>query len=255
MRSSIEYLRLLQSLLPVGFAWNRDDGSTLTEFLYGQAEEFARVDERSNDLLVERNTLYTNELLSDHENDLGLPNECSQEDETITERRNTAHAKFISLGEQNPQYYIDIAAAMGWTITINEFSPFICGSSASGDMCGDSNVIFYWEVLIDLESRNTIFFESGQSQSGDLIQYVAGLDSLMCILNQYKPAHTQVIFNYTGAAFGMGFSTAFDLLFSGVSDSESYSSGAYGHSFGLGFDVFLGGEFGDGFGDSFRTPQ
>jgi len=253
MRTAIEYLRLLQSLLPKGFAWNRDDGSILTEFLYGEAEEFARVDGRSGDLLVERNTLTTNELLSDHENDLGLPDDCSEESETVTERRNNVHSKFIQLGQQFPQYFIDVAEAMGWMITVTEFSPFICGVGAAGDPCGDSDVIFYWLVTIDLTEVNIIYFTAGNSQSGDLLSFTPSLAPLQCTLNQLKPAHTKLIFDFEGPAFGLGFSSAFDSLPSG---SEDYLTGAFDQSFSSAFDAYLGGEFDFGaFDVSFRKPS
>ncbi len=253
MRTSTEYLRLLQSLLPKGLAWNRDDDSTLTEFLHGEAEEFARVDNRADDLLAERNTLTTNELLSDHENDLGLPDDCSEETETVTERRNNVHSKFIQLGQQFSQYFIDIAAALGWVITITEFSPFICGVGASGDACGDSEVIFYWRVTIDLTDVNIIYFTAGNSQSGDLLSFTSSLSPLQCILNSLKPAHTRLIFDFIGPAFGYGFSSAFDSLPSG---SEDYLIGAYDQSFSSAFDTYLGGEFDFGaFDISFRKPS
>jgi len=252
LRAAKEYLRLLQSLLPKGKAWNRDEDSTLSGFLYGQAEEFARVDGRSSDLLVERSTLTTNELLTDHENDLGLPDACSNEDETITERRHNAHSKLIQLGQQTSQYYIDIASAMEWTITITEFSPFISGVNSSGDSCGDSEVIFYWLVTIDLSSSNIIYFTSGNSQSGDLLQQINDIDYLICKLNQLKPAHTKIIYEYEGVEFGMGFDTSFDSVPSG---SDDHLTGAFNQSFGLGFDVYLGGDFDSGaFDAGFLQP-
>jgi len=252
MRTAKEYLKSLQSLLPRGKAWNRDEDYQLYNFLYGQAEEFSRVDTRSEDLQKERSTLTTNELLTDHENDLGLPDSCSNEDETIQERRNNVNSKFVQLGQQNTQYFIDVAEAMGWTITITEFSPFISGASSSGDSCGDSEVIFYWLVTVDLSTSNIIYFTSGNSQSGDLLQQINYIDYLLCKLNQLKPAHTKIIYNYMGSEFNEAFSSAFDSVPSG---SDDYLSGAFNQSFGLGFDVHLGGSFdSDSFSSDFSQP-
>ena len=252
MRTAKEYLRSLQSLLPKGKAWNTEEGYQLYEFLYGQAEEFARVDLRSDDLQRERSTLTTNELLTNHENDLGLPDECSNEDETIQERRNNVNSKFIQLGQQNPQYFIDVAESMGWTITITEFSPFICGVGASGDMCGGSDVIFYWLVTVDLSTSNIIYFTSGNSQSGDSLQQINEVDYLLCKLNQLKPAHTRITYNYTGVEFNEAFSTAFD---SAPSGSDDHLTGAFNQSFGSGYDVHLGGGFDtDSFSSAFLQP-
>jgi len=41
-RSSKDYLRLLQSLLPRGKVWSRAIAARLTEYLYAEADELAR---------------------------------------------------------------------------------------------------------------------------------------------------------------------------------------------------------------------
>ncbi len=251
-RTALNYRALLQSLLPKGRAWNRDKGSVLTEFLYGQAEEFARVDGRSLDLLSERDTRISSELLVDHEKDLGLPDSCSEADETIQERRLSAHARLIALGQQSPAYFIELALAAGWTITITEFSPFWCGVGASGDECGDQTNIFHWKVTITVNT-GVIYFICGSSQSGDPLQFIPGTESLMCILNKYKPGHTVLTFDVDGIEFGIGYNSAFDSVPSGA---ESYLVGAFGRGFGSGFDVYWGGAFAAiEFGPGYKRPQ
>lgn len=252
-RTAIEYLRLLQSLLPQGHAWNRDESSVLTEFLYGQAEEFARVDQRSIDLLRERDTRFADQLLVDHENDLGLPDECSVVGETIQERRLSAHTRLIALGQQNPAYFIELAAALGWTITITEFSPFWCGVHGAGDECGDQLNIFYWKITITVGSGDIIHFLSGSSQSGDPLVFVAGTDTVICTLNRYKPAHTVLTFDFDGPEFNIEYNLAFDSI---PSTSEGHLEGAFFQGFGLGFDVNYGGDFiKDAFGIGFKIPR
>ncbi|KKM77208.1 hypothetical protein LCGC14_1372410 [marine sediment metagenome] len=238
-RTALEYLRLLQSLLPKGWAWNRAEGSVLTEFLYGQAEEFSRVDQRSFDLISERDTRFTSELLVDHEIDFGLPDECSEEGETIQERRAAAHSRLIALGQQNPQYFIDIAAAYGYTATVTEFSPFWCGIHGSGDPCGDQENLFYWKITITTGPGNVIYFLSGSSQSGDPLSRLVGTDSMICSLNRYKPGHTILIINFDGPEYNVEFDSAFDSLPTTTSSLE----GAFSQAFGLGFDVNWGGDF------------
>jgi len=254
-RSAKSYLRLLQSLLPLGRAWNRDEGSALTEFLYGEAEEFARVDKRSDDLLQERDTRYASELLVDHEIDLGLPDSCSTLSETIQERRSAAHAKLIALGQQNPAYFIEIAAAHGWTITITEFTPFWCGLGVCGEPCGDQDVIFHWLVTIDLSGGSEIiYFLCGSSESGDPLSFIAGTSSMICLLNKYKPAHTVLMFDFSGPAFDWAFDDAFDSFFHGAG-IDDFIDGAYYHAFSPAFDVKYGGAFdADAYGIGFLQP-
>jgi uncharacterized protein YmfQ (DUF2313 family) len=253
MRTALEYLRLLQSLLPKGFAWNREEGSGLTEFLHGEAEEFSRVDSRSDDLvLLERDTRFASELLVDHETDLGLPDECSAGNETIQERRRIANTRLITLGQQNPAYFIELAAAYGYTITITEYTPFWCGIGRSGDPCGDQKTIFYWKVTIAYGGENIVYFQSGSSESGDAISYIPGTTSFICMLNKYKPAHTTIIYDYDGPEFDEAFSSAFDAL---PSSDEDYLEGGFWRGFGQGFDVNYGGDFNtDAFGAGFKLP-
>lgn len=251
-RSALSYLRLLQSLLPRGKAWNRDEGSILTEFLYGEAEEFACVDGRSNDLLREKDTRYTNELLLEHEEDLGLPDECSDPDATIQERRAEAHSRLITLGGQNPAYFIELAAALGWTVTITEYSPFICGVHGMLDACGDNVNFFYWKVTITIGGGNIIYFACGESECGDFLSYLPGTEALLCYFDKYKPAHTSLIWGFDGPEFDYAFGPGFDSMPSGT---EAHLEGEFWREFGMGFDVHYGGEFGtDGFGEGFRKP-
>lgn len=252
MKTPTEYLRLLQSLLPFGRAWNRDDDSNMSKFLLAQADEFSRVDSRSDDLLQERDTRYSSELLIDHEIDLGLPDECSRNGQTISERRLAAHSKLIALGQQNPAYFIELAAAYGWTITITEYTPFWCGLGAMGDMCGRQEVIFYWKVSIAF-SGEVVYFTSGSSEAGDPLTFVPGTSSLICMLKKYKPAHTTLIFDYTGPGFDRGFSSGFDSL---PSEEDDYLEGGFDKGFSIGFDVHYGGGFDkNGFGDGFERPR
>ena len=241
-KSAIDYLRLLQALLPRGKAWNREEGSVLTEFLYGEGEEFARVDSRSDDLLVERDTRYANELLIDHEIDLGLPDECSPVPQTIQERRFAAHSKLIALGQQNPAYFIELAAAYGWIVTITEYTPCWCGVGGSGDPCGDQETIFYWKVTIEFGGGEIVYALSGSSECGDWIAYLSGIEAMICSLERYKPAHTVLIFGYEGAEFSSAYSrrSSFNAMLSG---EEDYLYGEFWQGFGEGFDVHYGGEF------------
>ncbi len=252
IRTPSDYLRLLQSLLPKGTAWNRNEGSALTQFLYGQAEEFARVDNRSGELLNERDTRISSELLVDHETDLGLPDDCSPEGETIQERRLAAHARLIALGQQTPQYFIDVAAAAGWTISITEYTPFWCGIGVCGDPIGDQDNIFHWKITITV-SEEIIYFLCGSSQCGDPLQLIKGTDSIICTLTKLKPAHTILTFDVDGPEFSIGYSSGFDSI---PSEETGHLEGAYSKGFGLGFDVNYGGGFNkDAFGIGYKQPN
>lgn len=247
-RTPLEYLRLLQSLLPRGRAWNRDEDSILTQFLYGKAEEFSRVDGRSDDLLQERDTRYTSELLPDHETDFGIPDECFSLPTTDRQRRNAIHSKLLTTGRQDKQYFIDLAEALGYTIEITEYEPFWCGLGLAGDECGGYKVLFYWKVSVGYPDIVAGGFAKGFGTGFDSL-YSADIEALYCIMRKYKPAHSIVIFDFFGPGFDEGFNLGFDSL---PSESQDYLEGGFAQGFSLGFDVRLGGGHDKGFDIGFE---
>jgi uncharacterized protein YmfQ (DUF2313 family) len=209
--------------------------SVLSQLLYGKADELARIDQRTADLQVEREITLSTELLSDHELDLGLPDECSELGETIVERRRTAHAKLTEVGGLNKQYYVDLLLTLGWVATIEEVPPFS------------------WKVTIYVSPEDWVYFVCGASVSGDQLIKALGTAASRCILQKYAPAHTEVIFEYAGPAFGAGFDRSFDSI---PSDDPAWLAGAFTRAFGAGFDLYYGGgEFEpNAFGDGFYKP-
>lgn len=251
-RLSLDYLKLLQSLLPRGKFWSRALASRLTEYLYAEAEELARLDNRAQVLLQERSTLTANELIEDHENDLGLPDECTRNYTlSLEERRKAANAKLTATGGQHKQYYIDIAAKYGYTATITEHSPFWCGIHACGDPIGPIANIFYWTLTI-LTDETPILFRCGVGACGDSLARVSELiNTVFCFANKYKPAHTVLQIALEGASFSAGFSAGFDAV---PASSMDYLTGGFTQGFSFGFNVNLGGPFSDGFSAGFEKP-
>jgi len=60
-----DYLHQLQALLPSGPAWPRDRDAVLTQLLAAFAEEFARIDARTAQLIEEADPRATYDLLAD----------------------------------------------------------------------------------------------------------------------------------------------------------------------------------------------
>ena len=72
-----DYLRQMQSLLPYGPAWPKDDGALITRLLGGLAAELARVDGRAWQLVEEADPRTVAELFADWERVAGLPDACA----------------------------------------------------------------------------------------------------------------------------------------------------------------------------------
>lgn len=251
-KTATDYTKMIKSLFPRGRAWSTEPDSVLHQYCLALAQEFARLDARWEDLFNERDTRYTDELIEAHEIDFGLPDECTDTAATLSERRLELNTKFRAHGGQHKQYYIDLADDYGYTITITEFTPFWCGLGTSGSPCGDQEVLFVWLVTIDYSGGALTYFTSGGSVSGDPLIRASGIETLVCLINKYKPAHTHVIYELDGYEYSSDFSNAFD---SYPSNLDDYLYGAYNREFSTAFDVMYGGDFArDEFSTDFWRP-
>ncbi len=192
--SEQEYMTLLRNLLPPGLAFPREPGTDIEKLLLGCAAELSRLESRADALAVEVNPLDTNELLSDWERAAGLPDKCSGNLETtIQGRRNALIAKLTANGGQSEEYFVEIAANLGYTITISTFNPFRVGLSVVGDALTNGPWQFAW--VINAPETTVITFKVGMSAVGEALR-TWGNDTLECKIRQLAPAHTVPIFSY-----------------------------------------------------------
>jgi uncharacterized protein YmfQ (DUF2313 family) len=189
-----DYAKLLKGLAPQGFAWPTDPNATFNKLLDGLAIEFSRLDSRAEILLIESDPRTTSELLIDWEKDLGLPDTCTGLAPTLQQRRGAIVAKLIGIGKQTVQYYLDLLAFYGYTVTITQFQPFRCGINACGQELIGQNWAYYFRI--NAPETSLIYFTAGISSAGEPLR-TWGNDTLECLVNEYKPAHTVPIFAYS----------------------------------------------------------
>ena len=194
MPTAAEYREQLKALLPPGQAFPRDPGTTLHDLLDGMSIELARLDGRASVLPQEANPATSLELLPDWERVAGLPDKCSGViEETLQGRRNALLTKLTSTGGASTAYFIELAASLGYTVTIEEFRPFRVGVSRAGDLLTNGPWAYTW--LIRAPEVSVTSFRVGQSAVGERLR-TWGNDTLECKINQLKPAHTVALFAY-----------------------------------------------------------
>jgi uncharacterized protein YmfQ (DUF2313 family) len=192
-----DYRRQIDTLLPEGAAWRSSgDGAGVRDHLLDAAAvEYARIHNRLLDLIEESDPRTTGEMLTDWEQAAGLPDDCTGLADTLQERRNQLVAKITQRGGQSRQFFIDVAAALGFTVTITEFSPFQVGSSSVGDPLAGEDWWFAWQINAPEETVRE--FRTGQSTAGEPLRDW-GNDLLECVISRLKPAHTDVKYTYGG---------------------------------------------------------
>jgi len=242
-RTGDDYREAFLALLPQGQAWpKRALDSVLWKTCDGLNQYWGHVDSRAADLLEqESDPRITLELLPDWERAWGLPDPCYEAPQTIGERQRALVQRMTMIGAQSRQFFIDLAAYIGYTITITEYRVFVVGI----DRCGDNRVYgtaplpnynewgqpildtrgnpidvgelsawpnyglgppanrFYWTVHVDNASLTWFRVGAGGGQTGiDPHLRIGVFDDLECLLNRWKPAHTEIIFDYSGLQDG-----------------------------------------------------
>lgn len=209
-----KYRRILAQLLPVGRAWEsvKEDASKLLKAL---GTEFARVDERSSDLLAEFDPGTSTELLSDWEQLLGLPDECSPLAPDLNQRRQQARQKLAAIGGTSKLFYEQVASNLGFDAVVSDYKAFRVGFSRVGDRLtnpfdpdkdvfrvgrnrvGDQLKIHGWRYIFEVNVEASVVepFRVGVNRVGQpLVNF--GNDIMECTMAKLKPAHTGVFFTF-----------------------------------------------------------
>jgi uncharacterized protein YmfQ (DUF2313 family) len=192
--TSSDYLLQLQALLPQGPAWPREE-SPLTRLLTGLAQELGRVDGRAVTLLEEADPRTTAELFADWERVAGLPDTCAQAfggDQTLAQRRAALVGKLTTLGGQSAAYYVGLAAALGYAITVEDFQPHTVRHPVNHPLYSQAWA-FAWQVNSALNTVTKLTVRGPVSDP--LASWGTAL--LECVIERLRPAHTTVLFSYT----------------------------------------------------------
>lgn len=223
-RSGEDYTQAFLQLLPQGQAWPRSLDSTLVKTCRGLSEYWGFVDGRAGDLLErESDPRKTIELLPDWEKAWGLPDPCFPKATTIGERQRMLVLYMTWMGGQSRAYFTWLMEWLGFTVNIKEFAPFMAGISQVGDTrqtkkdeagntvvdtnanfrwyIGPPEMRFYWSVQVGTPSIT--WFRASSGQAGVDPHCRVGIpDDLQCLLDRWRPAHTDLVFDFSALAFG-----------------------------------------------------
>lgn len=191
--SAEQYLYQFQRLLPRGRIWHRGWGMVQDADLLTLMPTWVRLHLRLNDLIAEIFPCSTIELLPEWEDTLGLPDPCTGPLATISERTWAVCAKFVARGGASRDYFISVAAALGFYIEIEEYLPFYAGRGRAGDPVYDESWAWGWRVLA--VRVNVFYFTASTSRAGEPLA-TWGNRLLECTFEALKPAHTVLVFAY-----------------------------------------------------------
>jgi uncharacterized protein YmfQ (DUF2313 family) len=212
-RGQEEYAHAISALLPQGIAWPRWPDSVLMKVVFGLAGIMGHADNRAADLLErEYDPRITTEMLDWWEQAWGLPDPCYTGPSTIAERQKALVMRMTMMGGQSRAFFIKMAAYIGYTITISEYRPYMAGLDSCGDnreyradgslgewpaQVGHPAMRFVWTVHV--KAPRLTWARASKAQVGiDPLLKIARAEDLECIIRRWRPAHTEVLFDYSG---------------------------------------------------------
>src|SRR5215813_261387 len=216
---------LLMDLLPLGAAWPRIENTVLWNFWFVPADVYAAVQANDCHLLDESYPCGAVDLLPEWAATAGLPDECILPYWPVdtASQQLLVCAKLAARGGQSRAYFIALAAAYGFTITITEHPPWRLGLDelcppSSGHISATAigpvgQCEFWWEVNVE---GNTGPFDPAV---------------LECLIQRAAPAHTTVTFNWDYLA----------MTITTITPSATFPTAAPGH--GSGYPSVLHGTF------------
>jgi len=153
------------------------------------------------------------EWLEDYERNYGLPGDCRQPSLLIQERLALLAIALAERAAINRDYYVWLAAQLGYSITIEEFDQFRVGVSAVGDplvnfidhfrvgtpvgMPLSSGAPWQYVWLVHADGGTVRYFSVGVSAVGEPLASWSN-ELLECAIRAAAPAHTLVHFVYGG---------------------------------------------------------
>lgn len=168
--TSKDFKKALLYLLPMGPIWSREAGSLCYYWASIVGESYARNSDRALELLKVAFPATATELLDEWEKTLGLPDACIGPISDLSLRQKLVVDRLISPVESNIAFYIQYAKYFGFDITIDQFSPFRCGTPMGRPLGGE------------------IWSHTWRIKSSQDLKY------LPCIFNRISPTHTLVIY-------------------------------------------------------------
>lgn len=185
-----DYRALLQRLLPPGPAWREDD-----PLLAALAPELARLHNRVGALVEEADPRATIEMLQDWERVAGLPDSCLSAldvSQSYAQRIAALVSRITATGGQSPAYYVELAAALGYEITVAEFALHTVNDDVDAPLYAAP-----WQHAWQVNAgSSTVGVLSVDDTVDDPLAWW-GNESLECVIRRLKPAQTHVIFSYT----------------------------------------------------------
>ena len=203
--AAADLARLITNLGPTGDLWPTEPDAVQQQAYLALAGTFARLQARANYLVTDAFPSTTVELLPEWESTLGLPDPCAGPDATIAQRQAHVVARLTQSNGPSIPSLTAFAAALGYTITITETQPALADHACADDPDNDPEAAHVWQV--NAAGVVTTDALADEAYADDPLE-TYGNAVLECEMRRLAPAHTIVVFAYSGLVPAAGWETA-----------------------------------------------
>lgn len=117
------------------------------------------------------------------------------EGDPVSVRQKRAWAAYIAQGGLSRPYFIQLAAAMGYTISISEYLPRNHGDAFGGSF-GGVDQHWHWLVTIWMDTEVSFYDRCFGDPFGEAYTYFSEAQDLIALFEDLMPAHTTVTFEF-----------------------------------------------------------
>ena len=183
----------LARLLPRGRIWRVDSSSMAMATMGALAPTYTRSAAAAAQLLIDASPATTVNLLTEWEESLGLPDPCTPLDPSVEQRSAAVRAKFGARGSLTTAYFVALAAALGFAISITEYTPFTVDMPVDGPLY-EPAWAYVWQV--NAPAVVTSYFSVDESGVDDPLE-TYDAPGLTCRILANAPADTVVLFAFS----------------------------------------------------------
>jgi uncharacterized protein YmfQ (DUF2313 family) len=169
------------------------EGSNLRKVLIGLAEEFVRFRDKANLIYDDYSPGKTEQLITDWETQVGIPDDCFSNTGTLEERRTNILLKLAGINVSTEQQFKNVASILGFNIEVS-----------NGIETSTFPLTLPFILLNQDEAPFTIIITlpASEQPAGLPLELPFTLTSqapeiLECLFNKIKPAQCNLIFRYS----------------------------------------------------------
>jgi uncharacterized protein YmfQ (DUF2313 family) len=194
-KTAEDYQLELLALPAPGLAFSREPASNWGKLMLAFGDGLARADAKGEQLLAEGDPRTTSDMLDDWEEALGLPDSCTGPVVDVNQRRALAFERHSGQGGQSKGFFVDLAATLGYPITITPHSARRYGRA----LCGTAYAGWQWDYVWDVHAPPVNVFPRTYGGARLGTPYSSfGNEPLQCEIGKFAPAETLVRFLFDG---------------------------------------------------------